>query len=1524
MLRACLAALLCVSTEAHIMTVCSSQSEEQPGFVTLWFATYHSSHTDTTSVLNVVDPESGAHLSTTDFQSCETTSNNTNVDDIADVLQSSCSHIFLYLDGAHRQAFPNSSSVVCYQSGTTARIGEVRLGHDSLEVCYPERVLSSWHAAIVKVDNLGVHEVWIDGSPGNSAAPLAATWNSHESHMPCAMSRSVHWNLPFFADLNTRCSSPPAHLLDHVLPGYDCNNSYVGHVCSVECEPGYAIQGFLQCQNTNSTNETGEGEWSSSFACVPYASDVPDTRAPGVNYVCEEHNDLGNNATGNVSFQNYDSYHTECWHIECDKDVVISFSTMQLYTSSYLDLYTGKDSGNGTDFTLEKRFNNSDSPMDVVLNGSAFVQFRSNYYRGWSSLEFDYVCADATTQAPTPDTRAPGVNYVCEEHNDLGNNATGNVSFQNYDTYHTECWHIECDKDVVISFSNLQLYYYSYLDLYTGNDSGNGTDFTLEKSFGHFESPMDVVLNGSAFVQFRSNYYSGSRFELDYVCVDATTQAPPTDVPDTRAPGVNYACEKHHDLGDQTGNVSFQNDDNTHTECWHIKCDKDVGISFSTMQLNGFCHLDLYTGKDSGNGTDFTLEKSFSFSDRSPIVVVLNGSAFVQFRSDQIGGRSTLEFDYVCVDATTQAPPTDVPDPIPTAMPCTRDVVTVAQFTDKDNRQLPVPPSEETLFGGAVQVDMDVIINAYTNYGRFVDIGNGASSDNFIIGQYKNTGYLYVSSTWTAPKLRVILWKRLPLGETFHLRVICVPIDDATSTYYVYINDEFVIEGVSEALRYVTRSQVLIGVSSYTIGTIPHIDLNGSVTNCVMVMCPGDTPATNPPATNPPTQTPPTPVPSTPVPHTAAPTRAPGLGWVCNEYNDLGDNVTGHVSFESNNRGHIACWYIECDKDVVISFSTMQLYDGSAAWEYASLYLYVADGSGNGNFTSENSFFPSSSPRDVVLNGSALLEFIGPLWGNGGLSKLEFNYVCMDATQAPPTSVPPTQAPATQAPATPVPPTSVPPTQAPPTPVPSTPSAPAGVSVPCDRQNNLTGNGHVEYVSRQYPGHTQDHTECWYIACDTEAVLTFSVIWPSNAMTVYIYSSEDDTNFNLEYVWRSPATGFVGVDLVMNGSAFVQFESHPSSGAVGDIAFDYVCADATTQVPTTSVPPTQAPATQAPATPVPPTQAPPTSVPPPPQQQCGDTVPQRCGQGTSRACVFEVRHPARLLSVAFSWDGRRVVTGSADRFVRVFDARTGVRVGQLGCADGFRVHDIAFSPDNNLVALAGEGGRVVVCDAETGVLEATLVDMSASGSTPVHRVEFTRDGRYVVSGGGQDARTRVFDMLASDGTKASCVIEYHARNVGFSVDGAHLATVRGSEVDEVTTVWRLDGTSVAVELPSVSARVTALSFSSFGGNALLRGMSDGMILVSQLPGSSIGDGSAVDGVSLSMLSGAVHDSTFSRDGKMIAAVGEGDVMVWSHDGSVLHELLGHSQAVLPRLDFSPDGTRLATVSHDGTLVVWKL
>ena len=206
----------------------------------------------------------------------------------------------------------------------------------------------------------------------------------------------------------------------------------------------------------------------------------------------------------------------------------------------------------------------------------------------------------------------------------------------------------------------------------------------------------------------------------------------------------------------------------------------------------------------------------------------------------------------------------------PTEVPCDGAVVTVVEFADKDNIYLPVPPSEETLFGGAVQVDFDVVIDEYSYRGRFVEFANGKDSDNFMIGQLGRDGTMYVSSTWSTQRLRVEYSTPLPLGEKIHIRVIVVPIDDATANFYLYVDGVFVAEAVSEALRYITRSMLLIGTSTFAdLPLFPHEPLVGEVTNGVMLMCPEATPA---PPTAIPTTTP-TAVPT--APPTAAPTAIP-------------------------------------------------------------------------------------------------------------------------------------------------------------------------------------------------------------------------------------------------------------------------------------------------------------------------------------------------------------------------------------------------------------------------------------------------------------------------------------------------------------------------------------------------------------------------------------------------------------------------------------------------------------------------
>ena len=71
-------------------------------------------------------------------------------------------------------------------------------------------------------------------------------------------------------------------------------------------------------------------------------------------------------------------------------------------------------------------------------------------------------------------------------------------------------------------------------------------------------------------------------------------------------------------------------------------------------------------------------------------------------------------------------------------------------------------------------------------------------------------------------------------------------------------------------------------------------------------------------------------------------------------------------------------------------------------------------------------------------------------------------------------------------------------------------------------------------------------------------------------------------------------------------------------------------------------------------------------------------------------------------SAAFSPDGKRIVTASADKTARLWDAETGKPIGEPLTGHKDAVLSAAFSPDGKRIVTASDDKTARLWDAETG------------------------------------------------------------------------------------------------------------------------------------------------------------------------------------------------------------------------------
>ena len=158
-------------------------------------------------------------------------------------------------------------------------------------------------------------------------------------------------------------------------------------------------------------------------------------------------------------------------------------------------------------------------------------------------------------------------------------------------------------------------------------------------------------------------------------------------------------------------------------------------------------------------------------------------------------------------------------------------------------------------------------------------------------------------------------------------------------------------------------------------------------------------------------------------------------------------------------------------------------------------------------------------------------------------------------------------------------------------------------------------------------------------------------------------------------------------------------------------------------------------------------------------------------------------HTRSVKSVAFSPDGRRIVSGSDDYTLRLWDADTGQQIGQPLTGHTDCVKSVAFSPDGRRIVSGSYDRTVRVWDADTG---QAIGQPLGGHAAQVYGVAFSPDGRRIVSG-SYDRTLRVWD--ADTGQAVGAPLTGHTDTVtavAFGPDGRLLASASS---DKTVRLW---------------------------------------------------------------------------------------------------------------------------------------
>ncbi len=303
------------------------------------------------------------------------------------------------------------------------------------------------------------------------------------------------------------------------------------------------------------------------------------------------------------------------------------------------------------------------------------------------------------------------------------------------------------------------------------------------------------------------------------------------------------------------------------------------------------------------------------------------------------------------------------------------------------------------------------------------------------------------------------------------------------------------------------------------------------------------------------------------------------------------------------------------------------------------------------------------------------------------------------------------------------------------------------------------------------------------------------------------------------------------------------------------------------------------------------------------ESRAAPTVTPASPNAASARLIHGHRGPAT--AVAFTDDGRQLISGSRDATLRIWNAGTGALLRTVELDNGAPTA-LAVSARR---ALTGHGdGTIVIWDLDTGEKHAVF-RRSDSG---VVSLAFLGEGARFAAG-YQDQSVAVWELRTP--RQPAYVLEGHdgpAQALTFSAPGPFLAS---GSTDRTVKLWSASSQGLVRTYRGHRDTVSAVGFTP-DGKILATGAHDGGIRLwstssNRLYRAWTGHAGKIAGLS------------FSPAGDLLASVGDdGAVRLWDFKrGRIARVMTGHI-GVVRAVAYAPDGRGVASAGEDGTLRIW--